>query len=1371
MRVVHRSERGERVVEIDIDDPSRPIAALCAALGLAAQSTERIGLAIDGRSFDPDTPLAETNVCEGSIVDSTPTASTAPSTTIQNPTPSARALAIVGGVRAGGSVPVEGGLCVGRSITTDVSLNDAALSPRHFSVTAGGASLIDHGTRNGTSIEGHPVTAPAELSADQMIRAGTTRLMVRDIEADTPVAVASGLGARGGSIPFNRPPRCEPPAEMVTLWAPGLRPKAPATEPISVAGIVLPILAGGVMALVFSPFMAIFAALGPVLTIGTWFERRRRTRREFRAAERVFLAEMDDLRDVLPSARRAEVWRRRTLHPDPAEVVRRAAGPSVRVWERRPGHADSFSVAIGAADEPFRPPLHASQSADVAVEVGRVLADLPLLPDVPVPLDLGPGKTVGLVGDRGACLAIARSLVVQMATHHGPADLAVAVGADEPRRWRWCEWLPHTADHASGLRGVTVVATNDSRAAESIRAMQGERLLLTVLDGDDPFQGRTTVGRILAAADRVATIVLVADEHRLPATCDRVVRADAFGRVTLVDPRQASPGRSALGWGVSVATAQHAARRLARLDDPELPVAGAGVPSTAPLLSLLDIQGDNADEVEARWRATDGTADLASPIGLDADGVVSLDLVREGPHVLVGGTTGSGKSELLRSLVAGLASSADPDHVAMVLVDYKGGAAFDCCADLPHVAGLVTDLDETLAARALRCLEAELHHRELRLRELGAEDLSAFRRLAAGRDDIDPLPRLVVVVDEFASLASDLPEFLNALVGIAQRGRSLGVHMILATQRPAGVVTDDIRANTSCRIALRVTDRGDSSDVIGSPDAAAIPRHRPGRAIARFGPGELVPFQSALATGYSDGRAGVSLVLPTASKLNVDRDTDLQRLVRSVGAAHRARGGGLPRSPWPPALPTVATQAAHDAAAGEWLLVDEPDRQQQRTDGWLPADGHLCVVGGPGSGTTTTLATAALAASSVDQERHLHVIDLDAGGLAPLANLPTTGTYCGPSDVVRRGRLLRWLDDEVGRRRVDPTAVAPEMLVVIDDFGGLARAHDPVKEAAVHERLGRVWADGPAVGIKMAVSLRRSADLPPALAATVGEVILHRTSDQADALRFGLVGSTAGFVAGRVMRSRDGATAQVLLPATGDDFLRGAVAGWCDVDPAFEPHQVGELVAEIPWSTANSAFHLDSEGCSFVIGVRDRDLEPAMVRLHAGEHFLVLGPARSGRTNTIAAIARSAGRHAIVVGHGPLVQRTGIEPTDAAGLAAVIATQKGGAIVLIDDCLEIDDPLGALAALVSAPPAGVHLVVAARPDRYRSAYGHWASDIKSSRAGILLRPEPLDGDLLGQQLPVRLGLPAVPGRGIVIADTSMEIVQVFQTGASNRRDP
>lgn len=1348
VRVVHRGIDGERVVDLDIDDPRRTVADLLDALG--SPRPVAASVVIDGHDVASPTPLGDAMICEGSVIDTVCAATADASSTT---TPDARVLAVSGGIRAGRVVPIDGPIRVGRDPAARLWVDDPGLCPRHFELRTG--LVRDLGSRNGTAVEGHPLVGPAPAEPAASIRAGTSRFSIRPVVADRPVAVEAGLGLRAGTIPFNRPPRIAPPVDPVPLTAPGPAPEPPAREALSVAGIVLPVVAGAVVAVLFSPYMAIFAALGPVLTVGTWWERRRRARRDHRRELSEHAAALDGFAASLPGHRRAEIGRRRSLQPDPAEVVRRATHLSVRVWERRADHPDAFAVALGADDEPL---ILQPQDDEPGAEAAALLAALPLMPDVPVVARLGPGSVVGLVGDRRAARAVLRSLIVQMATHHGPADLAIVVGADDPTRWAWAGWLPHVADPAGCRRAAGVIRTDAVPAVEMLLTSLGERAVLAVLDGDDPFQGRATVGRRLLDDDRSGVVVLVDDAHRLPAGCDVVVSVDELGRLEIVDPRRPHGGRGGLGWGLSVPVAEHAARRLARLDDPELPILGAGIPASVSLLSLLDTTGDDEREIERRWCTTDGTADLAVPIGADGEGPLLLDLVADGPHLLVAGTTGAGKSELLRSLVAGVAATADPDHVAMVLIDYKGGAAFDCCAELPHVAGLVTDLDATLAARALRCLDAELRHRETRLREAGAEDLRAFRARCDGADE--PLPRLLVVVDEFASLSADLPEFLDALVGVAQRGRSLGVHLVLATQRPGGVVTDDIRANTSARIALRVTDRTDSVDVIDSPDAAAIPRGLPGRSIARLGPGDVMAFHAALATGRSVGRPGVSVRGATDASVEPGGSTDLERLVASIGRAHRRRGGRLPRSPWPPPLPLSIARAeladrAIDLGPADWLVVDDPDHQRQDGAGWVPADGHLVVVGGPGSGLTTTLATAALSVAR-GGVHHLHVIDLASGDLAGLDALAVAGTVVPPGDAERRTRLVRWLDAEVGRRRAAATGDQPPLVVLIDDFGGLARAHDPVREPAIHDRLQRVWADGPAVGVTLAVSLRRAADLPPDLAATAGTVLLHRSPDQSDALRFAVSEPLSELPPGRAIRAADGATVHVVREA---ETVAAAVAAHGGPAPASPPHEVGVLPALIDSRHPDVDVSFSAGVTTVTVAIGDRDLTGHPLPLHAGQHALVIGAARSGRTTTLAAIARAAVEHVVVVGDGELARRTGLVPTTPAALDSAIQG-RGAALVLVDDATEVDDGAGHLARLVAGAPLGVHVVAATRPDRLRGAYGHWVTELRASRAGFLLRPDPIDGDLLGVQLPPRLTLPPVPGRAVAVSDGTTEVVQI-----------
>jgi DNA segregation ATPase FtsK/SpoIIIE, S-DNA-T family len=304
--------------------------------------------------------------------------------------------------------------------------------------------------------------------------------------------------------------------------------------------------------------------------------------------------------------------------------------------------------------------------------------------------------------------------------------------------------------------------------------------------------------------------------------------------------------------GISLDVVEDLARSLAQWDDTAANQGDRELPARITLSAVLspNVVLDEST-LTASWAAANrNQRALVATVGMCADEPTAIDLVGDGPHALIAGTTGSGKSELLRTLVASLAAAYPPDLCNFVLIDYKGASAFAECALLPHTVGMVTDLDPGTAKRALVCLEAELKRRERLLLSAGAEDLIAY----AARPTSAPLPRLVVVIDEFATLAKDLPDFVTALIDVAQRGRSLGVHLILATQRPTGAVNDNIRANTNLRIALRVHDAADSTDVLGVSAAASIGRRTPGRALLRTGPGEVTAFQTANSSALSGAR-------------------------------------------------------------------------------------------------------------------------------------------------------------------------------------------------------------------------------------------------------------------------------------------------------------------------------------------------------------------------------------------------------------------------------------------------------------------------------------------------------------------------------------
>ena len=452
---------------------------------------------------------------------------------------------------------------------------------------------------------------------------------------------------------------------------------------------------------------------------------------------------------------------------------------------------------------------------------------------------------------------------------------------------------------------------------------------------------------------------------------------------------------------------------------------------------------------------------IAAPIGWSDGEIIHLDLPADGPHGLIAGTTGSGKSELMRCLVASLAFTASPEQLNFVLIDYKGGSAFDACAGLPHVVGMVTDLDERLGERALVCLRAELAYREQFLRDAQAASISELS------SSLSPLPRLVVVIDEFAALASELPGFLESLVDIAQRGRSLGVHLLLGTQRPAGVVSPSIRSNTNIRIGLRMLDPHDSEDVIGTPAAAGIEQGSPGRAYVRYGSGQPMPFQVAAVSGISPSPSDKPVVAKVvvaeevvaekvvaretvAAETRMDAKTDLQRLVAAIGEAWEQTESQPLRCPWPEPLPSqLDFEELQERMAGVGLgtaknaelaglnnaesvalgLEDHPWEQTQRICLWHPAEKNLLLIGLAGSGVSETLLTAVLQLAKTRDARTLQIFGIDYGisNLTQLAELPHCRSILGPAEAGPRTELLEFMFAELAERQTKGKRVGPEV--------------------------------------------------------------------------------------------------------------------------------------------------------------------------------------------------------------------------------------------------------------------------------------------------------------------------------------------------------
>ena len=623
-------------------------------------------------------------------------------------------LEVIGGLRAGDRHRLgDDGLVVGRSPDADLSVQDAGLRPRHVRF------LLQN--LNGHELDGHELNGqgqasdsgrgyelgskagrvmvqfdrgdPEPLEALKPLRVGSTLIQATLSPDDRPHRQAAVLGYTStGKIAFNRPPRPAPPEPPQPLPAPAHEP-ARASRSISFgwAALAGPLLIGILMAVLYRPYMALFALLSPLMMGANWIDNRRRDRSDRRRSRRRNQDALADFREAAVAAHAAETHRRRARYPPLAEAVRRVRQPSMKLWERKPGHDDFMTLVVGHGSVPFTPQL-AVGGSNPAPEVAEVLDRLGPLVNAPIPVNLGPGELLGLVGPREATTAIARGLLLQVAAFHGPADVAVLVAVDDTTAlgWMWASWLPHTAHPALGGHRP-MIAPRRAAAAELVADLTEARQrhhggawpqLLAVVDGENLVTGRQPPVRplLLGAAGPVSAIVLAANVDELPAAATTVIGAsDRSGTVKLTTSGSNETIASVLASGMSVELARTTARCLARFEDPDLSGADTGIPDHTSLFGLLNLPGPDdgpdglAAAVTARWDESEAADSLVAVIGADGHGPLTIDMVADGPHALVGGTTGSGKSELLRTMVASVAATCSPTQANFVLVDYKGG--------------------------------------------------------------------------------------------------------------------------------------------------------------------------------------------------------------------------------------------------------------------------------------------------------------------------------------------------------------------------------------------------------------------------------------------------------------------------------------------------------------------------------------------------------------------------------------------------------------------------------------------------------------------------------------------------------------------------
>lgn len=1421
----------------------------------------------DSLLIDPDTPIAEAPIRSGSRVAVVGARGMHGHLSGENSAVVAQ-LTVQSGPNAGQTFPLRSGMSiVGRdSRLSDVTLDDSYISKRHVRIAISDViEVIDLGSANGTWISGRQVQRAEIHSSDRVAVGGSVF---------TITSVGKLVGQHGPTLSFNRPPVVMQPYQPTEIEAPALpKPYQQRVAPFFV--LLTPILIVGALLLVinftdagrrFSIFTIVFFAMSPLMFLGSFLDQRRQGRIEEKRDVKVFWEEIADVTEELVVRAERERASRLIEAPSTVDGITAIRNQSAQLWSRRTDRPYFLDVRLGLGRVVSRTAIRPFTRNGARQEYWDAVCDLrdqfAFLDDAPVVASLSRAGGIGVSGPQHIMHPVARALVIQAAALHSPAELSIVAlsGSDSRKEWEWLKWLPHVASAHCPVNGSVSLAGNAVNAERLVADL--EELIITRSGGngsgedDETKKGSLPALLVIVlpdvAVDRSRLVRLAEDgrEHGLhfiwcspnhsgiPAACRAFVQFDD----------------AAIGWSgqvhldeivspivcesVSAEDSLTIARSIAPIVD-----TGARSEDESDLPTSMSILSDSAygselasspDNLLERWKANDPTlvgqplgrsgVSLRAMVGQGPSDAVALDLGVHGPHALVGGTTGAGKSEFLQTWVLAMAANNSPRRLTFLFVDYKGGAAFARCTDLPHSVGIITDLDQHLVRRALESLRAELVHREQILARYRVKDIHDLDR----HENAQILPRLIIVVDEFAALVSEVPDFIEGVVDIAQRGRSLGIHLILATQQPSGVIKGSLRANTNLRVALRMADSSDSNDVIGDKRAATFDPAIPGRAAAKTGPGRVTVFQSLFSGGVTTSmQQAPDIQIETfgfGESQRVHRSvfdaelagkgqgmpdqSDLGRVVDQMLAANHELQLPEPRRPWLPVLADlyafekIAQRTDTELAFG---IQDIPKEQRDQVVHFYPDDdGNMAVIGTGGAGKSTLLRTLAIASAGTLRGGPCDVygIDMGAGGLAMIEALPHVGSVISGADRERVQRLLRWLRELVEDRTMRYSQVnaatitqyraqasRPDerrILVLIDGFGAFRQEYEHVARGVEFMQLSQMISDGRSVGVHFVLSADRPGVIPMSLRANIQRNVIMRLSNPDD---------YAMLHAPRDVLNADSPPGRALV-----DGLEAQIAVLGGTQSLSQQASKIEHLATVlrslnraeamPIMRMPERISIDELPASIdgrvTVGMDGESLQPYAIEPSGS--YLVVGPPHSGKTATLAALTASvrraySGAQMFLIGSARTTLRNAAQWKEIATTSeeiqelalrlqksissGSIKVSSDVPILLVVEALDLaagESYEAALAALVKcAILHGVFVVGECDISTLGRSYA-LGPLFKQARRGIALQPNIGDGESAFKTEFPRVNSQAYPpGRGVAAERGRAHVVQVVVT--------